>query len=54
MLGDLGGVQPYVVWVGVGLFVLKVALVVTILKEGPPEGSDKDRPKIKPAGVTAV
>jgi hypothetical protein len=54
MLGDLGGVQPYVVWVGVGLFVLKVALVVTIFKEGQPEGSDKDRPKVKPAGVTSV
>lgn len=52
MLSDLGGVQPYVVWVGVGLLVLKVALFVTILKEGPPEGSDK--PKVKPAGVTAV
>lgn len=54
MLGDLGGVQPYVVWVGVGLFVLKVALVVAIFKEGQPEGSDKDRPKVKPAGVTSV
>lgn len=54
MLGDLGGVQPYVVWVGVGLLVLKVAMVITIFKEGPPEGSEKDRPKIKPAGTTSV
>ena len=54
MLGDLGGVQPYVVWVGVGLLVLKVAMVITIFKEAPPEGSDKDRPKVKPAGATSV
>ncbi len=38
LLGELGGVQPYVVWVGVGLLVLKVGLVVAMLKEGPPDG----------------
>ena len=54
MFGELGGVQPYVVWVGVGLLVLKVVLVVIIFKEGPPEGSDRDRPKAKPAGLTSV
>jgi Double zinc ribbon/Protein of unknown function (DUF2628) len=54
MLGELGGVQPYVVWVGVGLLVLKVALFVTIFKEGPPDGSDRERPKLKPAGITSV
>jgi hypothetical protein len=54
MLGEMGGVQPYVVWVGVGLLVLKVAMVIAIFKEGPPEGSDKDRPKVKPAVVRSA
>ncbi len=54
MLGELGGVQPYVVWVGVGLLVLKIAMVMTIFKEGAPEESDRDRPKVKPAAVTSV
>ncbi|MEZ4283847.1 MAG: hypothetical protein R3B08_03915 [Nitrospira sp.] len=31
--------QPYVVWVGVGLLVLKIGLVVAMLKDGPPDGS---------------
>ena len=54
LLGELGGVQPYVVWVGVGLLVLKVGLVLTMLKEGPPDGS-KDAPaKPRPAGTTTV
>lgn len=51
MLGELGGVQPYVVWVGVGLLVLKVAMVITIFSEGPPDESERGRPKVKPAAV---
>jgi hypothetical protein len=55
MLGDLGGVQPYVVWVGVGLLVLKVAMIATIFKEGAQENLQKPAPpKAKPAGTTAI
>lgn len=55
MLGDLGGVQPYVVWVGVGLLVLKVAMIATIFKEGTQENLQKPPPsKVKPAGTTAI
>jgi hypothetical protein len=54
MLGELGGVQPYVVWVGVGLLLVKVVLFVVIFKEGPPDGSDREQPKVKPAGITSV
>jgi hypothetical protein len=53
MLSELGGVQPYVVWVGVGLLALKVALVITVLKEGASEDLEKGRPKAKPAGTTS-
>ena len=38
LLGELGGVQPYVVWVGVGLLVLKIGLVVAMFKDGTPDG----------------
>ena len=54
ILGELGGVQPYVVWVGVGLLVLKVAMVITIFKEGAPGESGHERPKVKPAAAMPV
>jgi hypothetical protein len=54
MLSELGGVQPYVVWVGVGLLVLKVAMVITIFKEGAPGESGHERPEVKPAAVMSV
>jgi hypothetical protein len=54
LLGELGGVQPYVVWVGVGLLVLKVGLVVTMLKEGPPDGSKAPPAKPRPVGLMTV
>lgn len=37
-LNDLGGVQPYVVWVGVFLHVLLLAVIIKAIQEGPPEG----------------
>ncbi len=49
ILNDSGGVQPYVVWVGVGLFALKVALLIAILREGPPSPSRTVPPRTQPA-----
>ena len=54
MLGELGGVQPYVVWVGVGLLVLKIGLVVTMLKDGPPDGPKGAPAKPHPTSLTQV
>ncbi|MCW5797805.1 MAG: zincribbon2 domain-containing protein [Nitrospira sp.] len=54
MLGELGGVQPYVVWVGVGLLVLKIGLVVAMFKEGPPGGPKGSPAKPHPASLTHV
>lgn len=54
MLGELGGVQPYVVWVGVGLLVLKIGLVVAMFKEGPPDGTKSPPAKPHPASLTHV
>jgi hypothetical protein len=54
LLGELGGVQPYVVWVGVGLLVLKIGLVVAMFKEGTPDGPKGPPAKPHPAGLTHV
>lgn len=54
LLGELGGVQPYVVWVGVGLLVLKIGLVVVMFKEGAPDGPKGPPAKPHPAGLTNV
>ena len=54
MLGELGGVQPYVVWVGVGLLLLKIVLVVAMFKDGPPDGPKGPPAKPQPASLTAV
>jgi hypothetical protein len=54
LLGELGGVQPYVVWVGVGLLVLKIGLVVAMFKEGAPDGPKGSPAKPHPASLTNV
>ena len=54
MIGELGGVQPYVVWVGVGLLVLKIGLVVAMFKDGPPDGPEAPPAKPHPASLTPV
>jgi hypothetical protein len=38
LLSDLGGVQPYVIWLGVALHALVVAIMIMVALEGPPEG----------------
>lgn len=38
LLRDLGGVQPYVIWLGVALYLLALALLIEVIREGPPEG----------------
>lgn len=40
---ELGGVQPYVVWVGVALHILLLALIIGALRDGLPEGSKQNR-----------
>jgi hypothetical protein len=37
-LRDEGGVQPYVVWVGIVIHLLVLAMIGSMLQQGPPEG----------------
>ncbi|MBA2486937.1 MAG: DUF2628 domain-containing protein [Nitrospira sp.] len=54
LLVDLGGVQPYVVWVGVGLLVLKIGLVIAMFKDSAPDGPKGNPAKPHPASLTHV
>lgn len=50
MLRDLGGVQPYVIWLGVALHLLLMAFVIEAIREGlPGDGKNPFSPKSKPA-----
>ncbi|GKS56866.1 hypothetical protein YTPLAS18_03930 [Nitrospira sp.] len=49
LIHDAGGVQVYVVWVGIGLLVLKFALVVMIFQRGGLDDGPLSSPK--PRGV---
>lgn len=46
-LKDLGGVQPYVIWVGVALHILMFAVLIKAIQEGSSEGGKL--PPLKPA-----
>ncbi len=49
LLRDAGGVQPYVVWLGIILNVLMFVLVLDLLVVGPPENMNKSPSPSRPA-----
>ncbi len=51
LLKDMGGVQVYVIWLGVALYLLLLALLVAAILQGPPEGGKLPRtvPRLSPA-----
>ena len=46
---ELGGVQPYVVWVGVALHILLLALIIAALRDGLPDGNKLKQNRPDPA-----
>jgi len=54
LLKDLGGIQPYVVWVGVALHLLLLALLLAAIREEPPEGGKFKPGRIEPAPKRTV
>ncbi len=54
LLKDLGGIQPYVIWVGVALHLLLLALLLAAIREGPPEGGKFQRDRVEPAPKRTV
>lgn len=45
---DHGGVQPYVVWVGVAIHVLLLVMIATMIREGAPDGLKLPGTRSKP------
>jgi hypothetical protein len=43
---DLGGVQPYVIWLGIALHLLLAAFLVEAIRQGPPPDG-----KLRPGSV---
>jgi hypothetical protein len=54
LLKDLGGIQPYVVWVGVALHLLLLALLLAAIREEPPDGGKLQPDRVAPAPKRTV
>ncbi|HXV68816.1 MAG TPA: zinc-ribbon domain-containing protein [Nitrospira sp.] len=50
-LKEAGGVQPYVIWVGVVLYIIFFATLIKMIEEGPP---DLDKPPGRPIKQAAM
>jgi|SRR5262245_16906306 len=50
-LREAGGVQSYVIWIGVALYILFAITTFKMIQDGPPDG---ERPPGKPAKPTAA
>jgi hypothetical protein len=48
---DRGGVQSYVIWLGVALYVMLIFIVIQIIREGPPPSGSPQQGKAKAAAV---
>jgi len=51
-LKESGGVQPYVIWVGVALYVLFLMMMVKMLQDGLQDGDQRPVKPAKPATMT--
>ncbi len=51
LLADLGGVQRYVIWVGVAMYALFAAMVIEMIRQAPP--SPGGSPPAKPAPASS-
>jgi hypothetical protein len=49
---EAGGVQPYVIWVGVVLYVVFLATLANMIEEGPPEKSPSK--PVRPTATSAA
>lgn len=50
-LRDRGGVQTYVLWLGVVLYIMLLLIVLQIIREGPIPAGPQQPGKVKPAAV---
>lgn len=51
---EAGGVQPYVIWVGVALHILLLLILLKAIQEGPPDGLKSPRERLFPSPGRSV
>ncbi len=51
---EAGGVQPYVMWVGVVFYLLFVMMMVKMIQEGIPDGDQRPTKPAKPVATTTI
>ena len=53
-LKESGGVQPYVIWVGVAFYILFLVTLAKMVQEGPPDFDKRPAKPEKPAAMTST
>ena len=53
-LKEAGGVQSYVIWVGVAFYLLFTATMVKMVQDGPPDGERSPGKPAKPSATSSV
>ena len=51
---EAGGVQPYVIWVGVALHIFLVLILLKVIQEGPPDGLKSPGERLFPSPGRSV
>ena len=53
-LKEAGGVQPYIIYVGIALYVLFIFTTIKMVQDGPPDGDPSPGKPAKPAATSSV
>ena len=53
-LKEAGGVQPYLIYVGIALYVLFVLSMIKMVQDGPPDGDHSPEKPAKPVSASSV
>jgi hypothetical protein len=53
-LKETGGVQPYIIYVGIALYVLFIFTTIKMVQDGPPDGDPSPGKPAKPAATSSV
>jgi len=53
-LKEAGGVQPYLIYVGIALYVLFIISMMKMVQEGPPGGDPSPEKPAKPVSASSV
>ena len=53
-LKEAGGVQPYIIYVGIALYVLFILTTIKMVQDGPPDGDPSPGKPAKPTAASSV